>query len=623
MSNRLFPSWQEISKLHNKPQEGEIALLKFLDDNLPKDNNWNKEEGLENYKGWLIFFQPFLNGIRPDIVIFRPNVSMIIYEVKDWNLKSYRAYKKGRRKKFVVCNSRNEEEIKSPEDQVKCYKNTIMGLLIPSLGEAADKNKNLYGLIRTGVYFHNEKTHEARNFLSANSSVAVFGYDYLKKNKINNIARFAPCEKRKGWKKQYNKEVITWLKPPYHSKEQGEPIKLKGKQNILARPQTGHHRCKGVAGSGKTLALAYRAALLALKGYDVLILTFNITLIHYIHDMVNRIPVGFSWEKIEITHFHGLCKKLLNKFNELWPKTISNDGEERENQRLNEKENKKLFKTIIVEKVKKTINHKKYKKYDAILIDEGQDFYIEWYVFLKNYFLKKRDELVVVCDKKQNIYKRKLEWIDKRVNKKELEKFKDDFITLRTTFRLPELIVELSNKFSRKFKMNQDNNITKVERTGNLFLDQYFKWYNVEKGVRWIDAIYKAYLKLHDKGYHPSDIIILLPTHKYGIECKKYFERKKLKVNHVFREGNGYSRTNKKSFWMGDGRLKMSTVHSFKGWELLNVILFIAEKMHRGHRDLDSLIYTAITRARESLIIINANSRYKKFAKNLQTDLKK
>ena len=59
-------------------------------------------------------------------------------------------------------------------------------------------------------------------------------------------------------------------------------------------------------------------------------------------------------------------------------------------------------------------------------------------------------------------------------------------------------------------------------------------------------------------------------------ECVRHFESKKnVSVNHVFEENDEKWHRHKKAFWMGDSRLKMSTIHSFKGWEVPNVIVVI------------------------------------------------
>ena len=75
---------------------------------------------------------------------------------------------------------------------------------------------------------------------------------------------------------------------------------------------------------------------------------------------------------------------------------------------------------------------------------------------------------------------------------------------------------------------------------------------------------------------------------------------KNMKVNHVFEneEEKRYHK-HKKAFWMGDSRLKISTIHSFKGWEVLNVILYIPKNHYGGDDVYDRIIYTAMTRDKD------------------------
>ena len=44
--------------------------------------------------------------------------------------------------------------------------------------------------------------------------------------------------------------------------------------------------------------------------------------------------------------------------------------------------------------------------YDAILIDEGQDFKEEWFKFVRS-FLTNNEEALIAIDSKQNVYGRK------------------------------------------------------------------------------------------------------------------------------------------------------------------------------------------------------------------------
>ena len=80
-TNRLYPTWEQIDKLKSPLTSGEIRLLQYLDENLPKDEHWKNDDKLSDYKGWLIFAQPFLNGTRPDVKVYNPYVGMVIFEV--------------------------------------------------------------------------------------------------------------------------------------------------------------------------------------------------------------------------------------------------------------------------------------------------------------------------------------------------------------------------------------------------------------------------------------------------------------------------------------------------------------------------------------------------------------
>ena len=72
---QCFPSLEVINNLPVPLQGGERALLDFLYKHLD-----------DTYE---IYFQPFLNGDRPDFIIVRNGYGVLIIEVKDWILKKY------------------------------------------------------------------------------------------------------------------------------------------------------------------------------------------------------------------------------------------------------------------------------------------------------------------------------------------------------------------------------------------------------------------------------------------------------------------------------------------------------------------------------------------------------
>ncbi len=616
MNNRLYPTWEQLNTTNNPLTEGEKALVRFLDTTLPRDDNWTDKQKLTDYKGWLIFAQPFLNGSRPDIIIYNPFVGVVIYEVKDWKLENYEWDKdyEGKTSLFVH-DGKGRYPVKNPIYQVEYYKEKIIGQLVPIIGEQIDREKKNFGLIKTALYFHKIKTNQAQEFLGTKIKdfkyFPVFGFDQLNATKLDAIVPDVHITNSKFWNRKWNEELLFWFNPPFHSIEQGTLLTLRPNQVKIAEPTPGHHRVRGVAGSGKTQALAYRAGKLASQKRNVLIISFNITLWHYIKDMIARSPFNFKWDSFTFTHFHGFCRDKLNEFGAKWPS--SPQRKEFATQEEYESALEYFFKVTIPESVLKSIEGKKYDKYDAVLIDEGQDYNHEWYNFLSENFLTSRDELLIVSDKKQNIYDRDIDWLDKRYaqNKGLKNKFSDDFIRLTETFRLPKKVAIMSNDFSLKFELDQELKLTKMGATRDMF--EHIVWQNIDSD-NWKEYILYSYKRLKQEGKHPSDMVFLLPSHSYGKECVSYFKEKNIEVNHVFEnDTEAKYHPHKKSFWMGDSRLKMSTIHSFKGWELENIVLFIPKKAPESNKKLDAIVYTAITRTRENLIVLNSNKRYNEF----------
>lgn len=71
----LIPERKIINQQKVPPTEGEITLIDFLEYSL------NDE--------YEIYYQPYLNGKNPDIVLMRKGGGILIIEVKDWNLLHY------------------------------------------------------------------------------------------------------------------------------------------------------------------------------------------------------------------------------------------------------------------------------------------------------------------------------------------------------------------------------------------------------------------------------------------------------------------------------------------------------------------------------------------------------
>ena len=160
-------------------------------------------------------------------------------------------------------------------------------------------------------------------------------------------------------------------------------------------------RVRGVFGSGKTTVLAaravqaYKRALERNNNPRILILTFNITLKNFIHDKMNRVDETFPIENFIIINYHQFINAELNNLNIEFEVPDGLDPEHvSEYLESHYYGNIKLF-----EEHRGDIS-----KYDAVLIDEIQDYHRAWMEIIKNYFRDPEGDYVLFGDVKQNIY---------------------------------------------------------------------------------------------------------------------------------------------------------------------------------------------------------------------------
>ena len=247
MKKRLIPDWTEIQRFRQPLTEGEIALVRQLDEHLPAS--------------WEIYVQPYLNGDRPDIVVLHPNVGLCVIEVKDWASGLYLPRTEyelinGERKpvrRYEVKTKTGTQRVANPLKQAERYAKNLISLYAPELGEAVGRNKKVYGLYRAAVYMHKMTTHEAVSLLQPKENgVRVVGYDFLDDG---GLASLVPDVSRtKSWlvTEGWADTVRMHLRPSFHAIEQGLPLRLTAEQKRHAAPVAGYHqRLRGVAEAGR------------------------------------------------------------------------------------------------------------------------------------------------------------------------------------------------------------------------------------------------------------------------------------------------------------------------------------------------------------------------------------
>ena len=620
----LFPSEENILRLKVQPTIGESKLLESLKNTLTDD--------------YEIYYQPFLNGDQPDIIIMREGYGVLILEVKDWQLPSYYIDNK---KQWRLRN--NDSVIKSPIDQVKTYKDNLYNLHIEGLLEKKIHDSKFYGIVSCGVYFHKATQNEINQFLensfkSQNDRkyIKIFGVDSLTPEKLRCILSeqgiFSPS---RVFNDELYKSFKRYLQPTSHVLEQGNIINLDKKQKELVKSEITikGRKVLGVAGSGKTQILAQRAVNAHKRTGDrILILTYNITLKNYIHDKISQVRESSAWNNFYITNYHNFINAQFNNLGIKieFPANVDEFTDEEKTQYLDDK----YYSNInIFEDFKDKIF-----KYKVILIDELQDYKEEWQTIIRKYFWAEDGEYVVFGDAKQNIYSRDLD---------ENKDFRCVGISsqgkkLNKTFRLSTKITKIALKFQKTFlaeKYVVDEVIDSNSYQTSIFdknlssIYEYFYYQSSQEIKKVFEEIYSV---LNGLGIHRNDICILSSNisilrefdffirHNQHEKTTTVFENKELYEELKNRGVNIQAeikniRGNKKfHFWMNSGVVKLSTIHSFKGWEIDTLVLIIENTDYDDENDnnfaLDELLYTAITRCRNNLIVVNmGNDRYHSF----------
>ena len=124
-----------------------------------------------------------------------------------------------------------------------------------------------------------------------NREINIFDRKDLSKGKqnINNIVTLLKENNQIQMNEKWFDKFSNWIYPPLHKIEDGIKLTFNKKQKYYTNPKPGvHQNLFGVAGSGKTLVLAYRAAKLLEQNKKVLILCYNITLKHYIRKQIKK-----------------------------------------------------------------------------------------------------------------------------------------------------------------------------------------------------------------------------------------------------------------------------------------------------------------------------------------------
>ncbi|MDQ0158195.1 3'-5' exonuclease [Alkalibacillus salilacus] len=616
---------------------GERILFRTLKDYLPED--------------YIVYYEPEIHGRRPDFVIIGPDLGVVVIEVKDWTLNTI---VKANKDEWLIF-GRNQQQAmeKNPYKKAEEFTFHLMNHLKKDnhLLQSEGKNQhNLkfpcgYGAVFSRLYTEQMSREQLYSVIDpqfcfardeidpehSHFSESVLIEKLMNMFKVNFRLReplpqadidairhkLFPEVRISGEFKQSAPHQDQILLSMHNLKtmdiHQENYAKNLGDRNRLIR---------GVAGSGKTLILATRAAILARENPDwnILILCYNISLANYLQQQIdikvhelesegdqgslfdNEMQDRKSFGSIEVYNFHSF---LYNHF-KVKDEQIPN----------------------LIESLKS--NNQLAQQYDAILIDEGQDFEQEWLTLVSHLLNPATQSLLIVEDRAQNIYKRKRSYVEDTGLS-----FQGRSKILSINYRNTQQIVRFAWDFYRNNSELQ-HKVAEHEFEGEIIAPKTTPRKGPEPFIfqadRFTDEmkqVSRIIHKLNQDHHVPFDEMVILyrvkrTSHQDYIGAIQH----QLKTHDIPHYWISESPSSKRQYEKSDGQVKISTIESSKGLDFQAVFIVNIDQMpFKYEEDTQreaALLYIAMTRAHKYLCLSysheSAFTQYLEEAKAQQTN---
>lgn len=153
--------------------------------------------------------------------------------------------------------------------------------------------------------------------------------------------------------------------------------------------------------------------------------------------------------------------------------------------------------------------------------------------------------------------------------------------------------IKLINRQNNKKEQKAFNQLSILFTINDLY-QEYQDWFETK-------------LKIYCQRFNTNIFDFLKYMKKYETELKKF--KKEYCSDKQLNNFNMIRNNKKIHFYMNSGTVKISTIHSFKGWESDTIFLILENFNFK--MTFDEILYTGITRTRENLILINyGNQKY-------------
>ena len=360
-------------------------------------------------------------------------------------------------------------------------------------------------------------------------------------------------------------------------------------QEQLARSLgDGHRVIHGVAGSGKTLILAYRCQFLAkASGKQILVLCFNVSLAAKLRQIVADKGIA---DTVTVRHFHGWCMDMLMQHGIAKPDSRQFKGA--------------AYVERLVQSAIESVDAGLIPagQYGAVMIDEGHDFQDSWLKLLTQIVDPETNSLLLLYDDAQNLYGKE---------KKRKTSFKSMGIQaqgrttiLKINYRNTSEVLALAYEFAKELMIPSDREDDDVpvqvqpqsagrhgKPPGLIELPSFGQEakYIVERSQQF-----------HEQGIAWNEMAVIYRTDFMGARLSQELKQSNIPVEWVNLDRDS------RNYQPNSESIKLITMHSSKGLEF--PIVFIAglgfmPNQHGSLADEAKLLYVAMTRSTDQLIL--------------------
>lgn len=542
---------------------------------------------------------------HPDFVVLHPHRGLLILEVKDWRLDTIRQASKG---SWEILVDGIPKTVINPAEQARQHAHQVVDALKrdAQLVHAEGKWQGMltfpwsYGVVLTNI---TRKQFEAAELHRAIEAHRVVCSDEMTESVDAEALQsqfwsMFPVLMR-GTLSLPQIDRVRWtLFPEVRVQSQGilfddndaealVPDLLRVmdlQQEQLARSLgDGHRVIHGVAGSGKTMILGYRAEYLAksVTTKPILVLCYNEPLAVKLASIMEA--KGLS-DKVHARHFHKWCRDQLVAYGQVPTEKMSTS---------------KLMEEI-VDRVIRGVDRKQIPsgQYQAVLIDEGHDFQPEWLRLVTQMVDPGTNSLLLLYDDAQSIYERQR---TKQFSFKSVGiQAQGRTTVLKINYRNTKQILQTASLIASDLLTAEDKDDDGIPllhpiscgREGHAPLVIRLPTLR-DEAVKVAELLSAA----HQEGHAWGDMAVICRQYAAMEECASALRHRKLP--HQVRKGTG-------DFKPDADTIKVLTMHASKGLEFPVVAVVGSGAMPRetdDEREEARLFYVAATRATQALFI--------------------